>query len=67
MDATSGTLHGEEMKDKANEIFALLDKAGYKQVIYCKDCKYRNTHQCYMIYGLRKLEDKDYCSNGEKA
>ena len=54
------------MKDKANEIFALLDKAGYRQVIYCKDCKFRNTHHCYMIYGLTRMEDKDYCSKGEK-
>lgn len=55
------------MTKMADDILAILDKAGYKPVVYCKDCKLRNTHRCYMIYGLKQTEDRDYCSKGVKA
>lgn len=54
------------MQKMADQIMKMLEKNGYRQVVYCSECKYRNTHHCYMIYGLKATEDKDYCSKGDR-
>lgn len=38
-----------------------------KELIYCKDCKYYRTEDCYIhIERLWELKPTDYCSQAER-
>lgn len=35
-------------------------------VMRCKDCRFHNTHRCYMAFDLVATDNTDYCSRGER-
>ena len=40
--------------------------AGYKELIRCKDCKKRNTWECWQyFFGRMNLPDDYYCADGK--
>lgn len=37
------------------------------EVVYCEECKWRNTRGCpYMNFNAAVRDDSDYCSDGER-
>ena len=36
------------------------------EVVRCKDCRYHNSHRCYMAFDLVATDNTDYCSRGER-
>lgn len=45
-----------------------IKRKAEKELIYCKDCKYYRTSDCYIhIERLWSLKPTDYCSQAENA
>ena len=36
------------------------------EAVRCKDCKYHNTHRCFMAFDMVATEDNGYCYMGVK-
>lgn len=69
LDYRNDMMHGKssEFLDGVIYMAQRIEDALSIDIVRCKECKYHNTHRCFMAFSMIATEDNGYCYMGERT